>query len=179
MINQLLIKQILDGNQHAFNMLTYKWQKPIFNFCLRYVGDHDTAKDIVQMVFLKIYQRLGSLDDHSRFSSWIHTIARNLCLDEIKRKKFKPIEKKNTHLLKSDSAKDDILKKETAEIIKKALQKIPQEQREVIILKTYQDLKFIEIAKILDISINTVKSRMYHGLKALTPYVTNLNPNKE
>ena len=53
MVNQVLIKQFLSGNQHAFNMLAYKWQRPLFNFCLRYIGDTDLAKDIVQMVLLK------------------------------------------------------------------------------------------------------------------------------
>ena len=66
-----------------------------------------------------------------------------------------------------------------ANALKGALQKIPEDQREVIILKTYHDLKFIEIAEILGISINTVKSRMYLGLKALKPYVKNLNPTEE
>ena len=61
MINQVLIKQFLSGNQHAFNMLAYKWQQPLFNFCLRYIGDTDSAKDIVQMVLLKMVRSAGSL----------------------------------------------------------------------------------------------------------------------
>ena len=179
MINQVLIKQFLAGNQHAFNMLTYKWQKPLFNFCLRYTGDTDCAKDIVQMVLLKIYQKLQTLDDHSKFSSWMFSITRNLCLDEIKRKKHDSLEASELKLADSHNQENDIVNHDIAVTIKHALQKIPEDQREVIILKTYHDLKFIEIADILGVSINTVKSRMYLGLKALGPYVKNLNPLEE
>jgi RNA polymerase sigma-70 factor (ECF subfamily) len=179
MVNQLLIKQFLAGNQHAFSMLTYKWQKPLFNFCLRFIGDHDTAKDILQMVFLKIYQKLPTLEDHSKFSSWVYRVTRNLCFDEITRKKFESLEEDTNNLKVEETCEQDLSDKEVADVLKNALQKIPEDQREVILLKTYQDLKFIEIAEILGISINTVKSRMYHGLKALKPYVEFLNPNQE
>jgi RNA polymerase sigma-70 factor, ECF subfamily len=179
MVNQLLIKQFLAGNQHAFSMLTYKWQKPLFNFCLRFIGDHDTAKDILQMVFLKIYQKLPTLENHSKFSSWVYSITRNLCFDEIKRKKFESLEEETINIKDNETYEQDLASKEVTEVLKSALQKIPEDQREVIVLKTYQDLKFIEIAEILGISINTVKSRMYHGLKALKPYVEILNPIEE
>ena len=174
-----MIKQFLAGNQHAFNMLTYKWQKPLFNFCLRYTGDSDCAKDIVQMVLLKIYQKLQTLDDHSKFTSWIFSITRNLCLDEIKRKKHDSIEYRELEFIDSKNQEEEIVNHDVANNIKHALQKIPEDQREVIIFKIYHDLKFIEIADILGVSINTVKSRMYLGLKALGPYVKNLNPLEE
>ena len=179
MVNQVLIKQFLSGNQHAFNMLAYKWQKPLYNFCLRYIGDTDSAKDIVQMVLLKIYQKLRTLDDHSKFSSWIYSITRNLCLDEIKRKKHDSIDAQDFDIEDSKNFENEITNNDMADVLKNALRKIPEDQREVIILKTYQDLKFIEIAEILDISINTVKSRMYLGLKALKPFVQNLNPMED
>jgi RNA polymerase sigma-70 factor (ECF subfamily) len=179
MVNQVLIKQFLAGNEHAFNMLTYKWQQPLFNFCLRYIGDSDCAKDIVQLVLLKIYQKLKTLEDHSKFSTWIYSITRNLCLDEIRRKKHESLENKNLDIADSKNYEDELSQEDTAVIIKKALQKIPEDQREVVVLKTYQNLKFVEIAEILGISINTVKSRMYLGLKALKPYVKNVNPNEE
>jgi RNA polymerase sigma-70 factor (ECF subfamily) len=179
MVNQVLIKQFLSGNQHAFNMLAYNWQQPLFNFCLRYIGDTDSAKDIVQTVLVKIYQKLRTLDDHSKFSSWIYSITRNLCFDEIKRKKHESIDKQALEIEDTNNYENEINKNDVANVLKCALQKIPEDQREVIILKTYHDLKFIEIAEILGISINTVKSRMYHGLRALKPYVKNLNPTEE
>jgi len=179
MINQVLIKQFLSGNQHAFNMLAYKWQRPLYNFCLRYIGDTDSAKDIVQMVLLKIYQKLRTLDDHSKFSSWIFSITRNLCLDEIKRKKHSSLDDQAFEIEDTRNYENEITNKDMSDVLKSALQKIPEDQREVIILKSYHDLKFIEIAEILGISINTVKSRMYLGLKALKPYVKNLNPMEE
>ncbi len=179
MINQILIQQTLAGNQKAFNFLAHRWQNPIYNYCLRFVGNADIAKDVLQLVLLKIYQKLETLEDHSKFSTWVFQIARNLCLDEIKKKKFEEI----TEEIESISNNNDPLQVTTQNditaVLSKALQKIPEDQREVIVLKTYHDLKFIEIAEMLNISINTVKSRMYSGLKSLRPHIDQFNLNEE
>lgn len=179
MINQILISQVKAGNQGAFNILAKRWQVPIYNFCLRYIGDTDTANDILQIVLLKVYQKIETLEDHSKFSSWIYRIARNLCLDEIKRKKFEALGEESESISDVANPLQEVTQSNLSEVLKTVLQKITDEQREVIILKTYHDLKFIEIAELLDISINTVKARMYSGLKSLRPYIDQLKINEE
>jgi RNA polymerase sigma-70 factor, ECF subfamily len=98
---------------------------------LRYIGDTDSAKDIVQMVLLKIYQKLRTLDDHSKFSSWIYSITRNLCLDEIKRKKHDSLDEQAVEIEDTRNYENEITNTDTANILKNALQKIPEDQREV------------------------------------------------
>lgn len=179
MINKVLIQQTLAGNQRAFNFLAHRWQTPLYNFCLRFLGNPDVAKDVLQMVLLKIYQKLETLEDHSKFSTWVYQIARNLCLDEIKRRKFEELPDDIESVSDNFTPLQITTQKDISKVLNIALQKIPEEQREVIILKTYHDLKFNEIAEMLNISINTVKSRMYSGLKSLRPHIDKFNLNEE
>ena len=87
LMNEVLIDEFLSGNENAFNILARQWQQPIYNFCLRYLGDRELAKDLLQLTLMRVYKKLKTLEDHSKFSSWIYQIARNLCLDELKKNK--------------------------------------------------------------------------------------------
>ena len=174
-----LINRFLDGNINAFNLLVKRWEKPIYNFIYKNVSNTCIAKDICQKTFIRVYMKLHKLKDVNKFSSWLYKIAINLCRDEQRKNKNKNYiscdqtenEENYTPIqLATDenTAPDKILdKKQIENLLKEQLQKIPEEQRVVIIMKQYQDLKFREIADILDEPINTVKSRLYYGLKAL------------
>lgn len=183
-----LIKQFCEqGQVNAFNTLVWRWQKPIYNFVLRYLGDPEDAREITQQTFIKALRNLPHLKDHSRFSTWLYQIAVNLCRDEIKKRR-----RRKTYSLESmqensdqqnarallpvadESASPDniVSRKELRDILARALQQIPEEQREVVIMKEYQELKFTEIAETLGIPLNTAKSRMYYGLTALRKILT-------
>lgn len=173
MDEQLLIRQVQNGDSAAFNQLVEKWHTRIYRFAYRFFADEDEASEITQKTFIKIYQNVASLDDPGKFSPWIYRIANNLCLDELKRagrRKSTSLESwlEQTGGAESDTiAPDDRLqKKELGAIIQKALLTLPDEQRTVIILKEYEGLKFREIAEILEEPESTVKSRLYYGLKA-------------
>lgn len=186
-----LIKKFLSGDIGGFNTLVWRWEKPLYNFALRYLGDSELAKDVTQKVFIKVYKNLKSLKDPGKFSSWAYQISSNLCKDEFKRvQKHKSIslelmmENQDGHNfdLADSSFSDpssDLNQVELEQLIKKALQAIPEEQRIVIIMKEYQGLKFNEIAEALGESINTVKSRMYYGLNALRKVFDRWNINEE
>jgi len=174
-----LIYRFLEGDINAFNRLVKRWEKPIYNFIYRNLSNECVAKDICQKTFIRVYMKLNKLKDINKFSSWLYKIAINLCRDEQRKNKnrnyidcdqgeyeknFKAIQLKTDE----NNAPDKILdKKQIESLLKVQLQKIPTEQRVVIIMKQYQDLKFREIADILGEPINTVKSRLYYGLKAL------------
>ena len=173
-----LIEEYLSGDISSFNILVKRWEKLIYNFVYRYIGDLEIAKDVTQNVFIKIYQNLYKLKEHDKFSSWTYTIAANLCKDEIKKMRRKSsvpidcIKEKNENdynLVEDSSAQPDakLNQVQLEQLIKQALQAIPEEQRVVIIMKEYQGLKFNEIAQTLGEPLNTVKSRMYYGLNAL------------
>ena len=177
-----LIEKFLKGDISAFNSLIGRWEKRLYNFILRYLGNRDEAKDLCQETFIRAYRNLKFLRDPQKFSTWMHQIALNTCRDHLKK-----CQRRNTfslngfHNPEETAANPEIEMEKTTvsdpdmaaqnrdarELLNKALQSIPEEQRVVIIMKEYQGLKFTEIAGALDISVNTAKSRMYYGLSAL------------
>ena len=182
MTNEMLIDRFIDGDVQAFNLLVWRWQKPIYNFVLRYLASEDEAQEVTQKTFIKAYKKLRTLKDPSKFSSWLYQIALNLCHDESKRKRRRSItslqtlsENNNFDLSNEDIAGSDrqhnpekaLQALELSDLLQQALQHIPEEQKTVVIMKELQGLKFTEIAEILNLPINTVKSRMYYGLHAL------------
>jgi len=179
-----LIDRFVDGDVEAFNTLVWRWQKPIFNFILRYIGNRDEAEDLTQQVFVRAYRNLPKLKKRGSFSTWIHQIAANLSRDLIKqRRRRSSVSLDNlqetrsydfaananlTLLADAPEHPDKIVSRnQLRDILEKAMQEIPEEQRIVIIMKEYQGLKFTEIAEALDAPLNTVKSRLYYGLTAL------------
>lgn len=179
-----LIGRFVKGDVNAFNTLVWRWQKTIYNFVLRYVGNREEAHDLTQQVFMRVYRSLPRLNKPASFSTWIHQIAANLCRDWIKQRRRRPavslenLQEAGSADLHKNSAltlfpeagqhPDRIVSRnELRGLIEKALQEIPEEQRVVVIMKEYQGLKFTEIAEALGAPVNTVKSRLYYGLSAL------------
>ena len=182
MTDAQLIEKFLYGDVNAFNTLVWRWEKSIYNFILRYVGNRDEAKDICQMSFMRAFRNLKNLRDPEKFSSWMYQIAVNVCRDELKKKSRRKTYSLNNINDEDDNATNPNLKMERTvstdpglaaqkrdvhDLLNRALQSIPEEQRVVVVMKEYQGLKFTEIAETLDISVNTAKSRMYYGLSAL------------
>ena len=181
MTDTQLINHILNGDHSRFNTLVWRWEKPLYNFILRYLGNKELARDVTQKVFIRVYKNLTKLRDPAKFSSWIYQIASNLCKDEVKKMSHRDfisldlIQENNENegyrlpdqLKEMESSLPDakLNQKQVSSIIQKALQQLPEEQRVVILMKEYQGLKFREIA--LNQPLNTVKSRMYYGLNGL------------
>lgn len=179
-----LVQDFLGGNHQAFNKLIGKWQDRIHHFAYRYFANNDDAAEITQKTFIKAYQKLNTLDDAGKFGSWLYRIANNLCLDELKRvgrKRSTSLEAlKTAPQTETESAADSaLLRNEALVLLHKALLQLPNEQRMVVIMKEYEGLTFREIAEILDESENTVKSRLYYGLRALKKTFDSWNINKE
>ncbi|OQX94748.1 hypothetical protein B6I21_09040 [candidate division KSB1 bacterium 4572_119] len=177
-----LTERIIGGDRTGFNVLVKRWEKTIYNFALRYMGNSESARDITQKTFIRVYKNIHKLRDAKRFSSWIYQIAANLCKDELKslaKRDFLSIDlinenNENGHLMPDELVENSsnfpdaaMNQKQIGSIVQKALQQLPEEQRVVIIMKEYQGLKFKEIAAALGEPLNTVKSRMYYGLNGL------------
>ena len=178
-----LINRIIEGDRIGFNQLIRKWEKQIYSFVFRYLGNREAALDVTQKTFLNTFRYIKKLKDPSRFSSWIYQIASNLCRDEIGRlKKHETVsldaiqdgnEKDGNRLPPQfmDSAGDHpdarLNNKQVASIVRNALQELPEEERIILIMKEYQGLKFTEIADVLDEPVSTIKSRMYRSLISL------------
>jgi len=169
-----LIKCTQKGDTASFDVLVRRWERPIYNFILRYIGNREDAQDLCQKTFIRAFESLQRLRDPQKFSSWLYQIALNTCRDRSRRKPQFVVSLDSgigppENLVTPPSDLPDALTHErhVRDILNKALQSIPEEQRAVLIMKEYQGLKFREIAETLDVSINTVKSRMYYGLNAL------------
>lgn len=174
----VLVKRVQNGDAPAFSDLVNHWQGKIHRFAYRFMSDVDDASEITQKTFIKVYQKVNTLDDPDKFSSWIYRVANNLCLDELKRagrRKATSLEAWAEQAEESETPAVTLERKELGELLQKALSLLPDEQRTVVILKQYEGLKFREIADILEESENTVKSRMYYGLRALNRILKNWN----
>ena len=180
--DEQLIQKFCGGNTGAFNRLVERWQTRIHRVAYRYFNSHDEASDITQKTFIKVYKKLHTLDDHGAFPAWIYRIANNLCRDEYKRAGRR--HSASMEILKSDPvAVNDpdgpLQQQQLGQLLQQALQKLPPEQRMVVIMKEYEELKFREIAGVLAIPESTVKSRMYAGLRSLRGIFDQQNINKE
>ena len=177
MTDGALVTRFLKGDIQAFNTLVWRWEKPLLNFIWRQVGDEETARDLTQTALIRIYRQLSKLKEPERFSSWAYRIALNLCHDEFKRRKrhrqvslddIAPSSLLLREHIESPPTPETVLhQSQLSEMLQASLQRIPEEQRVVVVMKQYQGLKFTEIADILKEPVNTVKSRLYYGLKAL------------
>ena len=185
-----LVIQVRNGNGKAFNQLVKGWYQKIYNYSYKFFGDHDQAMEITQKTFIAVHQNFAKLNDPAAFKSWLYQIAINFCKEETRKSKRKWLFpfvsfKKQDNLIISeikDATESPVVNMEQADlnqIIVKALAKLPDEQRTVVIMKEYEGLKFREIAKVLGISENTVKSRMYYGLKHLREIFELWNLKKE
>lgn len=175
-----VLKEIRKGNSSAFNALVAQWQDSIHRFAYRFFYNTDDAREITQKTFIRVYRNLDQLDDLNKFSSWIYRIAKNICLDELKRSGRKnsfPLELVKNDRLHHENPSKKIETKELGEWIQKALQAIPEEQRVVVIMKEYEQLTFKEIAEILNEPESTVKSRLYYGFKKLRGIMNKWNIN--
>jgi RNA polymerase sigma-70 factor (ECF subfamily) len=177
-----LVRQAVAGDANAFEALVRRWEKGLFNFIQRYVGDAERSRELCQEAFFKAYRNLHRFDHRARFSTWLYTIALNLCHSSFRRKKLpktysldEAVDNSESGPRISETVSDpnvdtegDLGKSEEAAIVRAAVHSLPQELREVILLKEYQGLRFREIAEILGVPVSTVKSKMYAGLDLLS-----------
>ena len=174
--DEALMLQLQTGDLLSFDTLVKRWEKPLLNYCYRMINDISLAEDLRQEVFLRIYRSAKTYHPTAQFSTWLYRIATNLCLDTLakqQRRKETPIaaylESEPERLIDPSDAPDAVLvKQETVNCVRLALARLPEDQRIVVIMRHYHDLKFQEIAEILERPISTVKSRMAAGMERLS-----------
>jgi RNA polymerase sigma-70 factor (ECF subfamily) len=174
-----LVVSLRSGDSQSLGVLVTRWERPLFCFAYRMLRRQEDARDICQETFLRVLRKAHRFKEGSKFSTWMYQIALNLCRDQLrKRRRWRMILSEERELderidspLQPGSADADpslgIERGEKSAMIQRALMEIPTEQREVLIMKEYEGLKFKEIAQILGAPESTVKSRMYYGLTGL------------
>lgn len=190
-----LIANAQKGDEKALNQLVSLWYKRIYNYVLKYCSDEDTATEISQQTFIAMFRNIKKLKDIDRFKPWLYRIATNFCYEESrKRKRNRTVSLTVTRGEDDDSeerievgeAKGNFYNPERSfqqleleEILLESLGDLTEDQRTVVIMKEYEGLKFTEIAEALDASENTVKTRLYRGLKNLKDILERRNITKE
>ncbi|MDD2621154.1 MAG: sigma-70 family RNA polymerase sigma factor [Syntrophomonadaceae bacterium] len=175
MINEeLLVKKSLQGDLEAFEELVLKYQNKVYSLAYRYMGNEEDAYDSAQEAFLKAFRSLRSFKGNSSFGTWIFRVTSNVCLDELRRKKRKPLSlsldeplatwtgnEVEKELADTNPTADIIYeRKELSQYIQFLLDQLKPEFKAVIILRDIQELNYEEIAEILKCSLGTVKSRI-------------------
>ena len=173
-----LVERTIQGDPNAFNLLVSRWEKRLFNYIYRLVGNRDDALDICQETFLKAYQQISYLRDYKKFQGWLFKIARNFSISYYRSKN----QSKTSNVVENQQELDNILLRKYREtsgnqrkleptelrlLVEGALNKLNFEQRETVVLKIFEGFKFNEIANISGCPVSTVKSRLYLGLNQL------------
>lgn len=159
-----LVGKARKGNLDAYNVLVSRWEKRVYNYLLRLVGNREDALDLTQEAFLKAYQNLSRLEDPGRFAPWLFRIAHNEAYSLLRKPR---IEEGEAPELAPASWGRRLYPVETGLAVAKALERLSPEQREAVALKIYQGFKFEEMAGILACPVSTVKSRLYSALDLL------------
>ncbi|NJK82758.1 MAG: sigma-70 family RNA polymerase sigma factor [Saprospiraceae bacterium] len=171
--DQLLIKHYLEGDERSFEVLLNRHQQKIYTSIYLFVKDQSLAEDIFQEVFIKIIDTLrkGKYNHEGKFLQWAMRISYNMCVDYFRRSKRRPqVSPTETFdifdvlQVADDNVEESIMKSQTHERIRKLVDMLPPEQREVVILRHYADMSFKEIAKLTRVSINTALGRMRYAL---------------
>ena len=174
--DEIIVERALTGDAEAFGELVRRWERRIFALTYGMLGREEDARDATQETFLAAFRSLRNFRGEAKVSSWLHRIAVNQCISRQRRAK-----------IRSESALDDEQatnagsfatplsyspahvaegRQETA-AVRRAINSLPVELRQVVVMKEFEELTFREIADVLDLPLSTVKSRLYTALKQL------------
>ena len=187
--DSVLAKQVLNGDQEAFELLVRRYNAPLFNFICRFLGDYDLASDVLQQVFLRFYTSLPKLETGEPFKPWLFQVARNCCVDELRRKYRSAV-----HFSQLENSEGDLvglcdipdpgpLPEEVAErrdlqvLLQQAIETLPPKFRSVVLLRYTSLMSFSEIGAALSMPESTAKT-YFHRAKVLLrkTLLANLQP---
>jgi RNA polymerase sigma-70 factor (ECF subfamily) len=175
-----LMLRVKQGDWAAFTDLVDKYKQPVMNLAYRMLRDATEAEDLAQVVFLQVYKSANRYQVSSKFSTWMFTIARNLCLNEIRRRSRHPADSLEGAQTEQDdhparqfedpkvfSPPDSLLRGELEQKVEEALAELPENQRTAILLCRAEELSYEEIAKVLGSTVSATKSLIHRGRETL------------
>jgi RNA polymerase sigma-70 factor (ECF subfamily) len=167
--DEALMLAVRDGDVGKLGSLFERHHASLFQFFCRMTGNRTTAEDLVQDVFFRILKYRKTFRDDSRFTAWMFHVARNARVDHF-RKHPMTISDSDTNIERASDApfpSEQLEQEETTAMLKRALLKLPDEKRELLILARYQEMKYEDIAQMLGVDIGTVKVRVHRAVKEL------------
>jgi RNA polymerase sigma-70 factor (ECF subfamily) len=177
--DEQLVEASLSGDREAFQHLVRRHQRPLVNHIYRHTGQRDGAVDLAQEVFLKVYLSLSSFDPKYRFTTWLYRIASNCAIDHLRKRQPQTCslhaespdgrrELPDRNLAGTDPTPDDMLRmRELQGRLEAAVQTLPPDYRQLILLRHRQHCRYDEIARITQLPIGTVKNRIFRAREIL------------
>lgn len=178
--DEVLMLRYKEGDLEAFEILLERYQQPLFTFVFRFCNDYHQAEDLVQEVFLRLIKSAKTYEPKAKFSTYIYTFAHNICVDNFRRSKKRkttslsqPIDVEQ-ELTFEDTVKDERANPEKEyrqrsleKALQEAVSELPEEQREVFLLREQMNLPFEEIGRVVGCLPSTAKSRMRYALQSI------------
>lgn len=171
--DELLVQEFISGSQIAFNDLLNRHKDKVFSYILYLVKDHETAQDVFQDTFFKVINTLksGTYKEEGKFIQWVMRISHNLVIDFFRKgKKYPTIESKDENDvfefldMLEPSVEDVLIDEQISHNVRRLVEQLPPEQKEVLIMRHYMDMSFKDIAERTNVSINTALGRMRYAI---------------
>ncbi|MFA4044037.1 MAG: hypothetical protein HZRFUVUK_000820 [Candidatus Fervidibacterota bacterium] len=194
LMDEELVEMAQNGDRNAFTLLVKRYQDRIYNLIYRYIGNAEDAIDLTQETFIKAFVKLGEFKGNSKFYTWLYRIAVNACIDFRRRQRISIVhwddmrpnefdrldidEPANSIDVVGEDSNPEahMLKSELRQIVREAINTLPEHLRIVLILREYEDLSYEEIASIIGCRVGTVKSRLFQARemlkRKLSPYIS-------
>lgn len=169
-----LIKSFLNGDESSFNRLAVKYQEKIYWHARRMTGNHLDADEIVQEVLIVLYNKLKTFEFKSSLYTWIYTITNTRSINYLKKKSlrnFFSLDDITNKKFEQKDVIDNLESKQKVDKIEKALQKLPVKQREVFIMRNFDELSYEEISQITGKSVGALKANHFHALNKIKEIV--------
>jgi RNA polymerase sigma-70 factor (ECF subfamily) len=175
-----LIKKFLAGDESAFNLIVKKYQKKIYWHARQMLGNHLDADEVTQEVLIVIYKKLGSFNFNSSLYTWIYRIINTRSLNQIRRRKIKNFfslddDENKFELADTKDIVEDLSNREKLDMVNKVLKKLPPKQRQIFIMRNYEELSYEEISKITGKTVGGLKANYFHALRKVLEFT---NENK-
>lgn len=173
------VAEALDGDNKAFGKLVERYQKKVYGLAFGILRNREDAWDVAQEAFVKAYKNLGSYEGSAAFYTWLYRIAYNLSLDTLRSKARRDtveLDDDTREAVGEEGARpehpaDTVARRELAEVVTKAMSKLTEKHRAIIVLREIEGLSYEEMAEVLQISKGTVMSRLFHARRNLAALV--------
>jgi RNA polymerase sigma-70 factor (ECF subfamily) len=181
-----VIERCLQGDQSAWETIVGLYRRKVFNIAYKFVGRHDEAEDLTQDVFLKLFKSLNTFDRRANFSTWLISVARNLCIDHyrsVRREHEVMTHDVDVVTLAPPTASESPLvtleRRDRVALLRAALDKLPSSLRTAVMLRDIHELTYQEIAERLRVPEGTVKSRINRGRTELARQIARLRERQD
>ncbi len=164
-----LVRACVAGDRSAFDTLVTRHQRQVYRLCYRFVGNHEDASELAQDAFVRAYRALPRFERTAKFTTWMHRISVNVCLNRLalKRPPHQPLRDADGMAGQREGADAAVLREERAVTVRAAIARLPDKQRATLIMRAYHDMPHAEIATVLGSSVGAVKANFFHALANL------------